>query len=245
MSCLRNSITIILLMVLFILTSCSKEDEVKLKSYDTLTSEEFESSIVPFFYVEKGDSISKDVCREKPEYTEAEEGVVLFSTENKLKSTEVSSGYGFISELFVTDSKSRTPPAGIDPIFSKIPVDLNQGAGGRWLFLYFKRGGNPITNIKFVNGNSKTLTKNKLLDSPNYTALLDHNGILCDLNHGAGGDYIYGQYTRRNELGYAIKDIAIVSGSSSNIVYGSWTKINLDLNRRAGGKHIYLFLRQG
>ncbi|WP_320020404.1 hypothetical protein [Labilibaculum manganireducens] len=228
--------------VVFIFASCSKENEVKLKDDITLTSEEFESKAVPFFYVEKGDSITKDTYREKPEFLELDKSVVMFSTENKLKTTGASSGGGYITHLMISDSKSSNPPAGVQGI--KIPVDLNEDAGGNWIYLYYSKGEeDPIVYLNFLTSSDPNELK-IAIETPAYNIpIKNQDGIIADLNHRAGGHYVYGYYRKNNSTDLPIRDIAIVSGNSS-VTYGDYEKIHTDLNKGAGGKYIYVFVKR-
>jgi hypothetical protein len=62
-----------------------------------------------------------------------------------------------------------------------------------------------------------------------------------DLNHGAGGDFIYLCYKRG--VGAPVTDITVaVTGSSvTHSPDPAWTLIPVDLNRNAGGFYVYLY----
>ena len=65
------------------------------------------------------------------------------------------------------------------------PVDLNGGAGGRWIYMFWKRGGaKPVFNVTFIVTDSSSP-----FEIPGYTA------INVDLNAGSGGPFIWGYYT--------------------------------------------------
>ena len=64
--------------------------------------------------------------------------------------------------------------------------------------------------------------------------------INVDLNHGAGGEYIYICYST-TAPGPPITDIQVFAGTSSDFpIQDDYTKINMDLNKGALGKFIYL-----
>jgi hypothetical protein len=63
----------------------------------------------------------------------------------------------------------------------------------------------------------------------------DKNVERLEANSGAGGDFIYIAYLLGTDITKAIRDIKILEGGKSG-----YTKINIDLNRNAGGKYIYL-----
>jgi len=54
---------------------------------------------------------------------------------------------------------------------------------------------------------------------------------------GAGGDYIYASY----KVGAPpLKGLAVIAGSKGVTAPTGYTAINVDLNKGAGGKYIYL-----
>lgn len=76
-----------------------------------------------------------------------------------------------------------------DGIRSIYPIDLNEGAGGRYIFAYVTRSANggvtPIKEVGILYGNSSTI-------EPPSGWIKEGR----DLNQGAGGDYIYICYKR-------------------------------------------------
>ena len=75
------------------------------------------------------------------------------------------------------------------------------------------------------------------------TATHGYTRIQKDLNKGAGGDYIYVDYTRDIDL-RPIRYVTVIRGGSYSIAcpYG-YVKIGTDLNRRAGGDYIFICYR--
>jgi hypothetical protein len=73
-----------------------------------------------------------------------------------------------------------------------------------------------------------------------------------DCNDGAGGDYVYiktspGMQPSDPGLpaqGPYIRQIMVASSSSSSLSFDGWTKIDKDLNKKCGGKYIYLFYKK-
>ncbi|MBM4463815.1 MAG: VCBS repeat-containing protein, partial [Chloroflexi bacterium] len=110
--------------------------------------------------------------------------------------------------------------------WSRIGQDLNEGAGGKYIYLCVKES--LSGQIKVISGDSSTISPGSGWWKINQ-----------DLNDGAGGKYIY----------LCVKDslrdqITVISGNSSTISPGSgWWKINQDLNQGAGGKYIYLCVK--
>ncbi len=114
------------------------------------------------------------------------------------------------------------PPAG----YTKINVDLNQGAGGDFIFVCYKKGvGAPITGLYVT------------LDGGQPPAEPVYSKIDVDLNRNAGGDYIYLWYTKDPDCA-TIHNIAVQADQGPPPE--GYTRIDVDLNRHAGGAFIYL-----
>ena len=132
-----------------------------------------------------------------------------------------------ITELAVVHGGSGTPaPAG----FTRINVDLNQGAGGDYVYLCYKRGvGAPITGLAVTLGNG----------APPAGAV--QTRINVDLNVGAGGDYVWLWYTRDPACA-TVRDLHVQANTAAPPA--GFTRIDVDLNRNAGGAYIYLSYRK-
>lgn len=132
-----------------------------------------------------------------------------------------------ITSLAVVSGKSSSTaaPSG----YQKLPEDLNKGAGGKYIYLCYRKGGGaPISNIDFVTGTSKSA-----IDA----AYCGFYTILQDLNEGAGGKYIYLSYQRATP----VTDVTFISGGSAKMQPPEgYDCIYSDLNRGANGKYIYL-----
>ncbi|MGE4289710.1 MAG: hypothetical protein AB7E36_13585 [Salinivirgaceae bacterium] len=204
----------------------------------------------------KGDTIAKGIYREKPDFEDTNEPVVLFSTESKLKATGYSIGSDYITDLYVSIRSSNTTgtTGQFDGLtWNRIPVDLNEGAGGYYIYLYYRKDPNslPIRDIVGIHQNTYLGYVDDIINiHPQYDIVERYGDKRADLNDGAGGDYIYLIYSKDLEDIYgnsptsAIKNIAIVSGNSSGITYSDWAKVPVDLNKGAGGKYIYLFYKR-
>lgn len=150
-------------------------------------------------------------------------------------------------------------PAG----YTRVPVDLNQGAGGRWIYLCYSTAGDAPPIVAMALSFSS--------DSRNQWA-----GPACatrlpvDLNMGAGGDWIHLWYVRRGAdtstipsgmRGYftttdAMLSLQVVARDQPVTSLPGWTRVagyraqppyasvDPDLNRGAGGKYIYLFFQR-
>jgi len=115
--------------------------------------------------------------------------------------------------------------------YEKIDGDLNEGAGGDYIYLAVKRG---TDETKAVNGLAVVSGKNDRVAAP-----AGYEKIGMDLNKGAGGRYIY--LCKRKGKEGAIHDVKVVSAKSANPpVPEGYTMIHQDLNEKAGGKYIYL-----
>lgn len=136
----------------------------------------------------------------------------------------------------------------VPPGFTRIAVDLNKGAHGKYIYLCFKRGsGSPITDLKVILGQK--------------APPLGYTKIPVDLNQGAGGEYIYLCY-KKSSQGLIVKPLlnAITQSPPDkpivDIIFQysedenppgprgyddiPYSQIAVDLNKGALGKYIYL-----
>ena len=243
--------------------SCRKDSEAEdryCNKLEDLNSIDFTNSFiqkeekveyVPFFDVEKGDSISKEIFRDKPFF--GNDVTILYSTETDsiFRGEGGSSGPGYIFNLKTSVRTDNTAPIFFvedGRYYFKIPIDLNEGAGGKWIYLYYtKQALNselPLSMIQAIYSKYPILSS-----SPNFEKLgiSFGSGGWTDLNEGAGGYYVYieGIRTEQNYHnfgynGYPIQDILIISSTSPMSSYPNWTFVPVDLNIGAGGKYIYL-----
>jgi len=226
--------------------SCEKEGA---------NNQENEVKTVPFFEVEKGDSISKSIFREKPEFGD-DEVEVLFTTENQLKGEGTSivlNSPKYICNLKTWVSKKNDAPNTKDG-YTKIPVDLNEGAGGKWIYLYYSKTNTIDQGLTSLSAKAQVLPIT--LEDQGWNTIgtdFDILGGWTDLNDGAGGHYIKLQtkrWSHRKELsGEIITEIAVISSASSTPTlpayfnFGNWYRVETDLNKGAGGKYIYLYFK--
>ncbi len=125
--------------------------------------------------------------------------------------TDVAIVHGYTS-LGAKDSK----PSG----YNLIDTDLNEGAGGRYIYLCYKRDphGSPIRGLKVWDTSDRTsrysygAPSSGYYDAPFYPSG-GSNGY--DLNTGAGGDYIYLQFSHditleHNSLGSSWEEEEII-----------------------------------
>ena len=133
-----------------------------------------------------------------------------------------------ITMISGNNNKITAPPG-----FMKMPQDLNQGAGGKYIYLCYKKtvGGSAITDLAVISGSSSGIA-----------APSGFTKIPQDLNQGAGGKYIYLCY-KKSASGTPITNIMLISGNKKDIQYKNafgYTILPNDLNEGAGGKYIYL-----
>lgn len=138
-----------------------------------------------------------------------------------------------VTDIAILDSGSTPyiyPPAG----YYRVPVDLNQGVGGDYIFLAYLIGNaaQPITGlyVSSQGGPGAQPPAGYVTASPE-----------TDLNKGVGGRYLYLCYTTDPAVGQPITNLNVVAGSSKNPpVPDGWSIVNADLNEGAGGAYIYL-----
>ncbi|GAA4438861.1 hypothetical protein GCM10023188_34670 [Pontibacter saemangeumensis] len=144
----------------------------------------------------------------------------------------------------------------------KLGTDLNKGAGGKYIYLTFTRNPAysyendgyhpaqtfdvPVTGIRVESYTQACYTFNFTCNVAPWRAyrhifrFVNGDSLPVDLNDGAGGKYVYGHATRDSYYGSPIKEVGVLSGSSSTIQPPTgWVKVPNDLNENAGGDYIY------
>lgn len=226
-----------------LVSSCTKDENVEPVDVLTQNNSEEVNEYVPFFELEKGECIEDGICRAKPQVNKEDEQIVLYSTVSTLKSVaEITP----IDDLYLSIRSSNNAPDKLkDDKYTKIPVDLNKGAGGKWIYLYYSRGddglfeiGTQVTTYKKTNCGG---------DGFVYVDCGNQLGWPGNLNSGAGGRNIYlkqwmtDSYTNWKK---EIVDIQIIASSSNNqTTPNGWVKVSRDLNYDVGGDYIYLYYK--
>jgi len=129
----------------------------------------------------------------------------------------------YITEVRIILNSTATPAG-----YTKIGTDLNEDAGGDYIYLCYKKGlGAPLTKIFVTVGEDR-----RHPNVPEKCSLIN-----VDLNRRAGGNYIY-LWTTHDPKCAPISDIIVLKGEGRQPPAG-YTKINVDLNRDAGGEYLY------
>jgi hypothetical protein len=131
------------------------------------------------------------------------------------------------------NSSSVAAPTG----YTKIPYDLNHGAGGKYLYLCYHKA-----SYRSDGENKPCIASVVIIDGKNAQPPTGYVKLPQDLNDGAGGDYIYLCYQPvpwADDV--AIKDVTVIGGNNANVPapYG-YDKVPGDLNHGAGGDYIYV-----
>lgn len=116
----------------------------------------------------------------------------------------------------------------------RIDKDLNAGAKGEYLYFACEYDGRsaPLTDVLFLIGH-------EALPPDGYYRI----GV--DLNKGTFGWPLYACYTRLPSRGSRISDLdVLLSDVSFAQPSRPWERIDLDLNRKASGKFVYLVYQQ-
>ncbi|QNH63359.1 hypothetical protein [Hymenobacter sediminicola] len=161
---------------------------------------------------------------------------------------------GYIYDLKLVSNSGVIPntPTG----YTRIPIDLNDQAGGDYIFLTFTRkpddvangieyhqnrpySSGPLTGIAVRTGGSRPPSPSLYYyDVLNYS---DYGYLYfdaLDLNNGAFGAYIW---SYKSKITGTPIEIGILSGDSDLIrPPQNWERLPTDLNQSAGGKFIYL-----
>ncbi|XP_032398376.1 uncharacterized protein LOC116705992 [Etheostoma spectabile] len=123
--------------------------------------------------------------------------------------------------------------------FKKIDVDLNKGAGGKFIYIWYKKESRsaPITGLQVTFNDDMGVG----LINAGYTK------IDKDLNAGSGGDYIYLWFSRKSgDYHTPIVEIDVTDnpdGEAFKFTNG-WEKSACDLNRKVGGRYIYVWVKR-
>ena len=141
-----------------------------------------------------------------------------------------------------------------------VQQDLNQEAGGKWIYLAYKTSDSADPNTGYVTDIIASTNNKSSFSKWNRTWYqIPHDGGNGDLNEGADGEFIYLYYTRErtNLSGHygtkrvlnklATSENTNSSDGNGNENYGPvyWCETfsgPCDLNKGAGGKFIYLRL---
>ena len=129
-----------------------------------------------------------------------------------------------ISEIMVIygGSSNIQPPAG----YTKINVDLNQGAGGDFIYVCYKKGvGAPVTGLSVTVGGNQP---------PPDAA---YARIDVDLNRNTKDASIWLWYTK-DPACTTIRNVHVQANTGAPP--DGYTRIDVDLNQDAGGAFIYL-----
>lgn len=153
-------------------------------------------------------------------------------TWSKLQMAVANLRANYIDEVnFVLGDNSDIPaPAG----YTKVPVDLNSGADGKYIYLCYHEA-------QFTPVNSKQAIIGLKVIIGNPEPVPDYSIIEVDLNRGAGGDDVYLAYKKGDATSKeAINKITAVYGKDQYVPtpYG-YKQIPGDLNSGAEGDFVY------
>jgi len=132
-------------------------------------------------------------------------------------------------------------------VYYRLNYDLNNNAGGAYIYIYYLPGLENDTIVPLAEvATIDTSDGESLANLPEGFVMINH-----DLNHGAGGDYIYLAYRRRNDYndqlitGLRVNSaysLGTSSGFHWNVVtQGYYSSSPQDLAEGAGGSTIYLY----
>ena len=152
-----------------------------------------------------------------------------------------SSQYEYITDVIIVNSKN-SKNARMNEGWTAIDYDLNKGAGGSYVYLLYK-------TTKSMGSSGEPITDFYIRTGKNPPASLTYNGRTyyspdenCDLNHGAGGNFIYLYYTKDAfPDGHAITGIWF-DGAQNGGVPADGGVEGFDLNNGAGGNYIYMHI---
>ncbi len=209
------------------------------------------------FVPQKGDSLPKIIFETRVDFSE-EEGEVLASSENNeaLRALDASGvgNFGYIYNIMASSTRKNTAPDSYTHegyTYYKLNVDLNEKAGGNWIYLYYARtqvADKALCAIS-VPCRSTRIYETELIN--NWQPIgKDRTGWWVDLNEKAGGKWIYLSGKKQEHFTTwtytPIKDIMVVSFKSAQESdwYNGMERVSCDLNEGTKGKFIYLYVKR-
>ncbi|WP_162164197.1 LamG domain-containing protein [Xylanibacter brevis] len=132
--------------------------------------------------------------------------------------------------------------------YTVLKYDLNDGAGGDWIWLAYKKSSRANTNGGYItdlalsydqHGSSATFNGRTYNRAP-YDGGSHFKNIYGNLNSNAKGSDIHLFYTRTNFSDKRAVSTITVNNESSGSVGWNGSGSAADMNRGAGGKYIYL-----
>ena len=132
-------------------------------------------------------------------------------------------------------------------VYYRLNYDLNRNAGGAYIYIYYLPGMENDTIVPLAEVASiDTSDGESLAQLPEGFVYINH-----DLNRGAGGDYIYLAFRRRDTItdqlvtGLRVNSAYSLGTSVSNqwnvVTEGYYSSSPQDLAEGAGGDYIYLY----
>lgn len=193
---------------------------------------------------------------------------MLFASAKYNNEYYYTSGQTFLSEFALAKKGGLSGGGSKDDLrdngFTLIDKDLNDGAGGNFVYTGYKTTtseSDAIRGLAFYNGGNPPSTYTYNGSVFNIVTVNFHNSSSAstspiDLNASAGGDYIYMYYTKDPNYGPPLTDVDYDSSASNDSVNicktpVTWMNTNgdkgaigqiADLNAAAGGDYIYFFV---
>lgn len=136
----------------------------------------------------------------------------------------------FITALEVIEGENTAAPVG----FTKINVDLNRGAGGKYIYLCYKKeeSDTGIVDVRIIEVEERGIPA-------------EYTKCELDVNAGTHGGYLYVSYRvggveESSKFGYTDIDVKDNGGDEMHYPDMGWCLNSTDLNKGAGGDYIYL-----
>ncbi|MCQ2287131.1 MAG: hypothetical protein MJZ76_09730 [Bacteroidales bacterium] len=224
------------------MTSCSKDNDA--------VSNENENGNVERIAQELSESEFRSIYDEISQDTNVV-GFSVIDPENVLRreSDRISYSGSYLQDIRGFVTSSANPPSSkyyATSFYQLIDVDLNMGAGGKYIYLY----ANFSSTLVWDNRNKGPLSQIYAWDQvpttephkTNMVKKIDSDSYLnCNEGTKKGGP-IYLSYQRNSSS--PIRGIMVAAyKSKANATIGSWRGISphKDLNQGAGGRYVYIF----
>ena len=155
--------------------------------------------------------ISEKVAYDNKDKVDTDEEI-LFSTFDEQKKNGLKSSTILTYDIKILHGNSNDFPAGQyignDGWYNKLDIDLNEGAGGEWIYLYYRTASNVedcVTNMAAIASTRWYSEADLRKCMSDYAGAWypgrDQNNNPVDLNAGSGGKYVYLELSKDNMYG--------------------------------------------
>lgn len=125
--------------------------------------------------------------------------------------------------------------------FTKIKRNLNAGTDGGHIFMWISRTTRPEYDVPIVD---VKVTTSAMEEAKLLTTEKDLEKVTCDLNLGAGGDYVYAWLKREQPI--YIRNVTATSDYSTDyqLLSTGYTRVDVNTNMGTTGAESFIWYRK-